>query len=285
VRLRHGRLLTHHNLLAPDLLAPSGPFDCIVRALRPALFVLGLSLAGCSTSPVPQTVVRDEIAGHRLLVQLEPAQPGKPVQFGHPVSGDERELAERLDGLLAELVFGRPKGRRLVRLMAVEDRQRLAAALARGLTEAGPRERVRFLLSVEDDAQTPWLTPSERQTRGIAFVDLDGRFHLAFDLLDDRADPDDLDPFDPTERAQTRARLISETGEDLGPADDGAARLWVAWRLLADARPQSPADLPDANAAKLELLDELVRDGVIDREEYERRRARLGTVDRDETSR
>jgi hypothetical protein len=234
--------------------------------------VLVLSLAGCSAAPSVQTVLREEIAGHRLLVQLEAAQPGTPVQFGHPVVGDQQELAERLDALLAELAYGRPKGRRLVRLMEVEDRQRLAAAIARGLTDAGPRERIRFLLSVEDDAHTPWLTPGERQTRGIAFVDLDGRFNLAFDLLDDRADPDNLDPSDPIERAQTRARLVSETGEDLGPADDGASRLFVAWPLLESS---APADLSDANAAKLELLDELLRDGIIDREEYERRRAPL----------
>jgi hypothetical protein len=254
VRLRHDRLLT------------------IVRSFRPALFVLGLSLAGCSTSPTVHTVVREEIAGHRLLVQLEPAKPGIPVQFAHPVSGEARALAERLDVLLAELAYGRPKGRRLVRLMEVEDRRRLATAIAYGLTSAGPRERVRFLLSIEDDAHTPWMTPGERLTRGIAFVDLDGRFHLAFDLVDDRVDPDDLDPYDPTEGAQTRARLVSETGEDIGAADDGPPRLWVAWPLLASSH---TADLSDANAAKLELLDELLRDGIIDREEYERRRARL----------
>jgi hypothetical protein len=245
-----------------------------VRTFRPALFVLVLSLAGCIASPTVQTVLREEIAGHGLLVQLEAAQPGTPVQFGHPVSGDEQQLTERLDALLAELTYGRPKGRRLAHVMEAEDRQRLAGALARGLTDAGPRERVRFLLSVEDDAHTPWLTPGERLTRGIAFVDVDGRFNLAFDLLDDRADPDNLDPFNPTERAQTRARLVSETGEDLGRADDGALRLWVAWPLLEDAAPQT-LDLPSANAAKLELLDELLRDGIIDREEYEQRRARL----------
>jgi hypothetical protein len=241
--------------------------------------VLGLSLAGCSTLSTAQTVVRESIAGHRLLVQLEAAQPGTPVQFAHPVTDEAQDLAERLDGLLAELAYGRPKGRRLVRPIEVEDRQRLAAALARGLTSAGPRERVRFLLSVEDDAHTPWLTPGERLTRGIAFIDLEGRFHLAFDLLDDRADPDELDPHDPTERAQTRARLVSETGEDLGPADDGAPRLWVAWRLLADVAPRSAAALHDANAARLELLDELLHDGVIDREEHERQRARHGAGD------
>jgi hypothetical protein len=205
-------------------------------------------------------------------VQLEAAKPGTPVQFGHPVSFDEQALAERLDVLLAELSYGRPKGRRLAHLMAADDRQRLATALARGLTDAGPRERIRFLLSVKDDAQTPWLTPGERLTRGVAFVDIDGRFNLAFDLLDDRAAPDSLDPFNPTERALTRARLVSETGEDIGRADDGASRLWVAWPLLA--APQT-AELPDASAAKLELLDELLRDGIIDREEYERRRAGL----------
>lgn len=241
--------------------------------------MLGLSLAGCSTSTTVQTVVREEIAGHRLLVQLEAAQPGAPVRFGHPVAREERELAERLDVLLAELAYGRPKGRRLVRVMENEDRHRLAAALAHGLTKAGPRERVRFLLSIEDDAHTPWLTPQDRLTRGIAFVDVDGRFHLAFDLLDDRVDPDDLDPHDPTEAAQTRARLVSETGEDLGPAEDGSPRLWVAWPLLADAAPPSTADLSNANAAKLELLEELLRDGIIDREEYERRRSRLGATD------
>jgi hypothetical protein len=247
-----------------------------VRAFRPALFVLGLSLAGCSGSLIVQTVVREEIAGHHLLVQLEPAQPGKPVQFAHPFTGDPHELAERLDVLLAELAYGRPKGRRLVRLMEIEDRQRLADALARGLTSAGPRERIRFLLSIEDDAHTPWMTPDERLTRGIAFVDLDGRFHLAFDLLDDRVDPDDLDPYDPTEAAQTRARLVSETGEDLGPADNGAPRLWVAWPLVESPHPQ---DRSDANAAKLELLDELLRDGIIEHAEYERRRADLDAAD------
>jgi hypothetical protein len=256
VRLRDGRLLN-------------------VRPFRLALFVLGLSLAGCGTALVPQTVVREEIAGHRLLVQLEAAQPGQLVQFAHPVAGEEQQLAKQLDALLAELAYGRPKGKRLVRVMDVEDRQRLAAALALGLKSAGPRERVRFLLSIEDDAHTAWMTPRERLTRGIAFVDLDGRFHLAFDLLDDRIDPNDLDPYDPTEAAQTRARLVSETGEDLGPAADGSPRLWVAWPLLADATPASAAELRDADAAKLELLDELLRDGIIDREEYERRRAPL----------
>lgn len=238
--------------------------------------MFALSLTGCSTSPTARTVVREEVAGHRLLVQLEATRAGTSVPFAHPVTSEEQQLAEQLDALLAELVYGRPKGRRLIRLMAVEDRQRLAAALARGLLEAGPRERIRFLLSVEDDAHTPWLTPDERQTRGVAFVDLDGRFNLAFDLLDDRADPNDVDPYDPTEAAQTRARLVSETGEHLGPADDGSRRLWVAWPLLAGASTRSGADLPDANAAKLELLDELLRDGVIDRDEYERRRTGLG---------
>lgn len=272
MRLRDDQLLTKYD---------PRPCDSIVRSLRSALLVFGLSLAGCSTSPAAQTVVREEIAGHRLLVQLEAAQPGTPVRFAHPVTDEEQQLAERLDALLAELAYGRPKGRRLVRLMEVEDRQRLAGALARGLVQAGPRERVRFMLSIEDDAHTPWFTPTERQTRGIAFVDLDGRFNLAFDLLDDRSDPDDLDPHDPTEGAQTRARLVSETGEDLGPTDDGARRLWVAWPLLADTAPRSATDLADANAAKLELLDELFRDGIIDHEEYERRRTRLGAPDRE----
>lgn len=267
MRLRHDGLLTSH--------------DSIVRAFRLALFLLGLSLPGCSTLPAAQTVVREEIAGHRLLVQLEAAEPGIDVRFAHPVTEEEAQLAERLDALLAELAIGRPKGRRLTRLMEIEDRQRLAAAIARGLASAGPRERVRFLLSIEDEAHTPWLTPGVRQTRGIAFVDLDGRFHVAFDLVDDRVDPDDLDPHDPTEAAQTRARIVSETGEDIGPADDGSPRLWVAWPLLASATPSSAAKLPDANAAKLELLDELLRDGIIDREEYERRRSRLdAAVDR-----
>jgi hypothetical protein len=270
VRLQHDQLLTLH--------------DSIVRTFRSALFVLGLSLAGCSTPLIVQTVVRENVAGHRLLVQLEPARPGIPVQFAHPIAGDEHELAERLDALLAELVYGRPKGQRLVHLLEVEDRQRLAAALANGLTHAGPRERVRFLLAIKDDVYNAWMTPDDRLTRGIAFVDLDGRFNLAFDLLDDRVDPNDLDPYDPTEAAQTRARLVSETGEDLGPAKNGSPRLWVAWPLLASTAPPNAAERPDANAAKLELLDELLRDGVIDREEYERRRARLDAADPEEAS-
>ncbi|MFV8752905.1 hypothetical protein ACNOYE_20355 [Nannocystaceae bacterium ST9] len=252
-----------------------------------ALLVLGLSLAGCSNSStmiVGETVVRDEIAGHRLLVQLEAAQPGTSVRFAHPLAGEEELLTQRFDALLAELAYGRPKGRRLVHVLEVEDRQRLAAALARGLTHAGPRERVRFWLSIEDDAHTPWFTPVSRHTRGVAFVETDGRLHLVFDLLDERVDPEDLDAHDPTEQAQTRARLVSETGEDLGQGE-GASKLWVAWPLLAAAatpdRPDADASADanveaDANAAKLELLDELLRDDIIDREEYERRRARLG---------
>lgn len=245
--------------------------------------MLGLWLAGCSPMPAAQTVVQEDVAGHRLLVQLESAQPGEAVQFAHPVATDTEQLAAQVDAFLAELAYGRPRGRRLTRLLEREDRQRLAAALAAGLTDAGPRERVRFLLSIEDDAQTPWLTPAHRLTRGVAFVDRGGRFHLAFDLVDDRADPDALYPHDPTERAQSRARLVSETGEDIGPADDGAPRLWVAWRLFADpsapAAPDDPSARREADAAKLELLDELLRDGAIDRQEYERRRARLGRPD------
>ena len=251
----------------------------IVRKLRPALFVLGLALTGCSLASPAQTVVREEIAGHSLLVQLETAPPstaqGGARSFAHPVAGDEQELAARIDPLLGELAYGRPRGQRLTRALAVDDRLRLAAALAKGLVQAGSSQRVRFLLSVEDNAHTPWITPEDRLTRGVAFIDLDGRFNVIFDLLDDRIDPRELDAHDPTERAQTRARLVSETGEDLGRSDDGSRRLWVAWQLFANERAPSLEPLANPDAAKLELLDELLRDGVIDRAEYERRRARL----------
>jgi len=242
--------------------------------------VLGLSLAGCSTVPSTKTVVREDVAGHRLLVQLESLHDGPTDRFAHPVVGEVQHLAERIDPLLAELAYGRPRGKKLVRLLEVEDRQRLAAGLARGLTSAGPSERVVFLLRIDDGDQVPWFTPDDRLTRGIAFVDLEGRFNVAFDLVDDRVDPKDPDPYDPTERAQTRTRVVSETGEDIGAATDGPRRLWVAWKLLAETATEAtltrPAEPPSADAGKLELLDELLRDGVIDHDEYERRRTRLG---------
>ena len=241
--------------------------------------MLGLALAGCSPVRTVHTVVDERVEGHALLVQLEAAEPGVPVQFAHPV--DEQELAPRLDAMLAELAFGRPKGRRLTRLMEPGDRTRLADGLARALLDAGPRERVRFLLRIEDDAHTPWITPTQRMTRGVAFVDLDGRFNLAFDLLDDRIDPRELNPGEPTQSAQTRARIVSETGELRGPADDGSRRLWVSWQLAERAGSDSssapePAE-PDSSVqqAKLELLEELLAEGIIDAEEFEARRARL----------
>lgn len=227
-------------------------------------------------------MVRDDFAGHRLLVQLEAPEPGTAVQFAHPVVAEEELLARRFDALLAELAYGRPKGKRLVHLLEADDRRRLADALARGLVHAGPRERVRFWLSIEDDAHTPWFTPVSRQTRGVAFVSTDGRFHVAFDLLDERVDPQDLDPYDPTQQAQTRARLVSETGEDLGRAE-GQSRLWVAWPLVPGIASSNTPSLPVGDAAKLELLDELLRDEIIDRDEYERRRARLGAEDQKTT--
>lgn len=256
-------------------------------------------LAGCGTTPGVQTVVDDRIAGHALLVQIEASESGAWGPYAHPVAGGEagaEALAGRLDGLLGELAYARPKGKKVHPLMAVEDRQRLAAALAEGLSTAAPDERVRFVLSVTDDAHTPWMTPTKRLTRGVAFVDLEGRFHLAFDLVDDRVAPDELDSPDPTLRAQSWVRLLTETGELEGRGEDGARRLWVAWPLIApssSAPPQAPPVEPEPelepepepgpepetlsqpNASKLELLDELLRDGVIDREEYERRRARL----------
>lgn len=181
-----------------------------------------------------------------MLVELEAVQLGKTARFAHPVLGEEPELAEEIDRLLAELAYGRPNGKRLVRLMEVADRQRLAAGLARGLTSAGPRERVLFLLRIDDSGEVPWFTPDERLTRGIAWVDLDGRFNLAFDLIDDRVDHYDPDPYDPTQRAQTHVRLVSETGEHIGPADDGAQRLWVAWQLLPP-RDATPRDATPSN--------------------------------------
>lgn len=256
----------------------------VVRIFRPtaALLILGLSTAACGHSAtemrVGETVLRDDIDGHRLLVQLESPPPGTPVRFAHPLVSEEHTTVARLDALLAELSYGRPKGQRLVHLLEVEDRRRLAAALARGLSHAGPRERVRFWLSIEDDTHTPWFTPIARQTRGVAFIATDGRLNLVFDLLDERVDPQEVDPHDPTEQAQTRARLVSETGEDLGRTTN-ASRLWVAWPLLPSAEPSAPAALREVDAAKLELLDELLRDDIIDRDEYERRRARLGTDD------
>ena len=186
--------------------------------------------------------MRDEHGGHRVLVELEGIEPIAGERFGHPVPGEESQLAREIAPLLAELSYGRPHGKRLVRLMEAADRQRLAAGLARGLTSAGPHERVVFLLRVDDSGQVPWFTPDERLTRGIAWVDLDGRFNLAFDLIDDRVDLDDPDPYDPTQRAQTRARLVSETGEHIAAADDGAQRLWVVWQLL----PSSDATSSDA---------------------------------------
>ena len=239
----------------------------------------------CIVSPGVETILDEGRAGHHLLVQLEAAEPGKPVQFGHPLTGEEHELSAELDALLAELAYGRPKGKRLYPLLELDDRQRLATALARGLLDAGPRERVRFWLSIEDGELTPWLTPTARQTRGVAFVDLEGRFHLAFDLLDDRVDPNASDNFDPTERAQTRARLVSETGEELGRAADGGRRLGVTWALVDSPSAPAPAtdELSNTNAAKLELLDELLQDEIIDREEYERRRAKIGQPDAQRT--
>lgn len=236
--------------------------------------MLGLTLAGCSSLRTVHTVVDERVEGRALLVQLEAAEPGLPVQYAHPV--DDQELAPRLDAMLAELAFGRPKGRRLTRLMEPSDRTRLADGLARALVGAGPRERVRFLIRIEDDAHTPWITPTQRLTRGVAFVDVEGRFNLAFDLLDDRVDPRELNPGEPTKSAQTRARIVSETGEDRGPAEDGSRRLWVSWQLEERLDSSSAPELDDSvQRAKLELLEELLAEGIIDADEFEARRARL----------
>jgi hypothetical protein len=250
--------------------------------------LVSLCVAGCSVAPDSKAVFREERAGHRVLVELEPVETLETdtfAPFAHPLVVDEHELAEAVDHLLAEVAYGRPKGKKLVRLMAVEDRQRLASGLARGLVSAGSHERVLFVLRIDDRGEVPWFTPDSRLTRGVAFVDLEGRFHLAFDLIDDRIEHNDPDPYDPTERAQTRARIVVETGEDMGPADDGARRLWVAWPPLAwtapdkvtpsEEPPITSAEPPSVSAGKLELLDELLRDDIIDREQYERRRARL----------
>ena len=119
--------------------------------LHSALLALGLTLAGCSTTPGVQTVVDDRVAGHALLVQIEAStsEAGAWGPFAHPVAGGEggaEGLAGRLDGLLAELAYARPKGKKVQPLMGAEDRQRLAVALAEGLSTAAPDERVRFVL-------------------------------------------------------------------------------------------------------------------------------------------
>lgn len=242
------------------------------RRAQPILALIGVWLTGCVGAN--EIVVREQVAGHHLLVELEPVD--TETRFSHPVQGQEPDLAQQIDRRLAELVYGRPRGKKLFRLLDVEDRGRLATGLARGLIQADPGERVLFVLRVDDGPQEAWFTPEERFTRGVAFVDLDGGFNLAFDLVDDRVDPNDPDAHDPTERTQTRARIVSETGELVG-ADDGARRLWVAWRSFAGPRTAEAAVLSGADASKLELLDELLRDGVIDRETYDRRRSRLPT--------
>ena len=77
--------------------------------------------------------------------------------------------------------------------MPQPDRERLAAGIARGLKAATSSERVAFVIVIDDRGDVPMFSPIERQTRGVAFVDQEGRFNVAFDLIDDRIDPDDLE--------------------------------------------------------------------------------------------
>ncbi len=252
--------------------------NCRIRPLALAFLLIA---AGCSASPKSTTVVEESIAGHRLVVELESVAEAEGPRYAHPVSGTPEELSEKLEVYLGELAYGRAKGKRAYRLLEEGDRKRLAGGLARALKRAGPKERALFLLRVEDNASVAWFRADERVTRGVAYVDVEGRLHLAFDLVDERIDPTAAELYDPAERAQSRTQVFSETGEDIGPSKEGRRRLGASWELSegqapsVQAVPAVPKPVAPADAAKLELLEDLLRDGVIDQAEYERRRADL----------
>ena len=180
----------------------------------------------------------------------------------------------------------------------------LGEPLSRDLELIGPDERLRFLL-----ARTSWkpFATGQKAISGVVFFDAPQRMNLAFDLIDESLSNDSGDPRsitfpdDPVAITGKDPVIVPPAGGSLRPpSPDGTGHpRWVVLdpgriaALPAAPAPQAekaspaaaapaprPAPLsPEEEAAaikrKLQVLEDLKKDGVISAEEYEKTRKEI----------
>lgn len=176
-----------------------------------------------------------------LIVEREERmQRGEPVSMalGHPASMSSAMIA----GVLANLSYrgtGMFRSSELAPVIEPGLVPPLAHAIAEGLAQCQPSERVRFL--ARNAQLSLGFIPTERHARGVAFVDPPGTLNLAFDRVG--AAPDSDDPReatswqDPTWNRYTSVAMELPEGVRLYRDDQGRERpLWILVDLAQASR-------------------------------------------------
>ena len=235
-----------------------------------------------------------------------------PQGFAQPVEIRADELEHLLRSLqyYPEQFFGLVQGKEKRRLFSIEEAEFLAAPLSRGMARAGPDQRVRFLLK---SGLSHKLLKGPRSTSGVIFITELDQLNLAFDSLrqssSTESDPEALvfdDPVEVTAKSPELIQLPFATLNTGAPAGKVFSRWLVVNReqlasslqSAAEQRPTPPADTalnvppepdpappprpeslldPEMDALKKKLgnLDQLLEDGTIDQEEYEKARFQI----------
>ena len=280
-----------------------------VRRLLGAGLGIGLALvaSGCASRTWRQSDSIFQAGG--VTVELEQRfVDGEPEdRFDHPVTIDAALIERALLDLRFEsaALFGKSDPAPILDPGVANV---TAESIAAGLSRASNSERVRF--RVRGSVTSLYVLPTTASTRGVAFVSPAGSLNLVFDAVQRTPDPNDPGRDarwdDPTsrQRGAARVRLILPAYAEYGRDDRETTHpLWASLSLGAVAAlPAEPSSrvvgttsrnestrpavrdetdpatesLTDSEIlARLRFLEELHREGRIDDEQYEAKRAEL----------
>lgn len=231
--------------------------------------------------------------GSDTWVKITPGN--KKLQpFDHPHQFTE----EAMERYLAAIRYFRPSLPLLTGkkgsewdLLTAEESARIAPYLVKALAQAGPGEWVDFSIGVYRGGT---LLGTFRQSDGVMFVK-NGELNLAFRNLSLRKSPGDASTaFDPTRSYGSQVRIAPGPGQQLKQTTTpkGKTSEPINWVVMSAAEPPllrpaaqpeteskeagpAPAPAPASARERLKELKQLYDDGLISREEYEKKREEI----------
>ncbi len=213
--------------------------------------LLGVSCAGCAGPAWKQAEV---LVDHRFVtVELEQRWDEGVVldqEFRHPASLDPDLIGAVVGSVRCEIRGFRrqPAHPPVVHEDLLGE---LSEAIANGLSQADSTQRVRF--AVLNPGTTLGIFPTTDSTHGVAFVDRDGFFNVAFDLVKESLVDGDPIWHDPVRYGRTQRELLFSPPLQLARNSDGESRSnWIrapmdpATLTMSPAEDESPSPPADA---------------------------------------